>query len=92
MSRAPSRDAVEFATAVALGAVLGWAAVTALKESSTPPGRHRLESDAGGSPVSLPRLKQEARRLAVQSGEELAKLAIGKIRKAMIGPGTGRGR
>jgi hypothetical protein len=92
VSAPPSRDAVEFATAVTLGAVLGWVAVSVLRDDPPPSPGRRLRLSRRAEPGVLDDVKREARDLFVESGEELARMAVGKIRRALIGPPRPRER
>ncbi len=91
MSKTPGQDAMEFAAGLTLGAALGWAAVVLLAGDAEPnPGRKLRDPNAGRRPALLAGVKRQARQLAAESGEELARLAVHRIRQALIGPGPRR--
>ena len=99
MSHLPTRDALDFTAAVTLGAVLGWTAVTLLRSDEAVPAPSRRRSrllTSGGRAESqglLPqRLKEEAVRLAKETGSELANVAVRRLREAVLGGRTARGR
>lgn len=94
MSRVPTQDTLEFAAALTLGALLGWTAVNVFRSEAALPGRGSGEANRGserGASI-LRALGEEARRLAAESGRELAKHAMGVVRRSPNGDGAHGGR
>lgn len=96
----PSRDAVDFAAALVLGAAIGWSVVTVLREQDRKPppsrrlrrlreGRHRR---AGGQSSFLRELKAEAGRLARSAGQELAQTTLYRLGGALVDARNSGGR
>lgn len=96
----PSRDAVDFTAALALGAAIGWSVVTVLRtrqRSTAPtrrlrPGRKSARRSAAGHSSLLRELKEEAGRLARSAGEELAQTALSRLGGALLSARNSGGR
>ncbi len=97
----PSRDAVDFTAALALGAAIGWSVVTVLRSQdrvATPirarlrPGPRSDRSRAASESKFLRALKDEAGRLARSAGEELAQTALSRLSGTLLGGWKSGGR
>ena len=100
MKPIPSRDAVDFLAALALGAAIGWSLTTVLRSQEPPPpptrrlrsGRRRTRKTAPGRSSLIRELKDEASRLARSAGEELAQTALTRLGGAFLGSRNSGGR
>jgi hypothetical protein len=96
----PSKDAVDFTAALALGAAIGWSVVTMLRsQERTPtptrrlrPGRRSRRRGTASQSSFLRELKDEAGRLARGAGEELAHTALSRLGGAFLGAWNSGGR
>ena len=89
----PSRDAVDFTAALALGAAIGWSVVTVLRSQERVASRTRsrsLPSAVRGrrrpsrESAFLRELREEAGRLARSAGEELAQTTLSRLSGMLV--------
>lgn len=91
MKGVPDRDSMEFATAVALGAVLGWTAVTLLAPDDLPDRGSAAGADAEPGSSGGPGRGHGMWQPDTGFGRALARLAVSSLRHALVGPGPRRG-